>query len=239
MTIEKYVSGMRAGLNERARNLGNKIYDGLGDGLASDVDLVKGAKNGLIGVVALTVAGLSSGCVTPAGNRFGKSLVKAHMHSYVVRDAENRSDAQHDRGERVGSSPIEHKRKLIVQYWKDFNGNGKLDKGEVLGKVDGAVNLDEYGLSVDLKTTSISPITFFVLDSSGNKISQGRREGKKTWMGYTSSPKVTSGDWIDNLNGVSKESPGKYTIYVQQDECSEVFKKEINITRDLVELSND
>jgi len=232
MTIEKYVSGMRAGLNERARNLGNKIYGGLGDSLASDVDLVKGAKRGVAVLTLLGVAGLNSGCVTPAGKRFGEGLVKSGIRAHVIRNAENESDAQYAgkieeaRQEyRAQANPIEHKRKLIVQYWKDFNGNEKLDKGENLGDIDGPIDFSKYNIRVELRTNSGAPISFFALDSDGDRIAFVGEHETNNW--YNDSSK----DWIGNLHEAGKNKAGKYTIYARQNGCSKVFKKSITTVR--------
>jgi hypothetical protein len=149
MTIEKYVSGMRADLNKQARNFGNKIYDGLGDKLASDVDLKKGAKKGIAVLTLLVGVGLNSGCVTPQGRQFGQSLVKRSIYSTVDQDARNRSD-------RINAARQEYRIQANVPsikmyMWDDENGDRDPVASELLGKISGSVkiNIGKLGLYAD------------------------------------------------------------------------------------------
>lgn len=130
------------------------------------------------------------------------------------------------------------KMELLVQYWKDFNGNNKIDDGEVLGRVEESVNLDKYGLRVELVTSSSNAITYYVVDFDGNKIGQNKKITGYWFTNGYSDVWEDSADWIDTMNKVSKKRPGKYTIYAQQDGYIEVFKKMITIGRNKIELSN-
>jgi len=232
MGIEKYIGKVRTGLNAGARGLGNMVYDGLGDSLSSDVNLKKNTKKGVAALTLLGIVGLNSGCVTPAGNRFGKNLVRTYIRTSVVRNAKNRSDAQYRQVQRVRANPsVEYERKLVVQYWKDFNGNGKLDSGENLGDVDGPVDLSKYGLRVKLETASDEPITFFALDSEGNRLSPPEKDTWNDWINGSSN------DWIKNLHTAGKNKADRYTVYAQQEGCSKVFKKSITTVRNRKNLS--
>jgi len=122
-------------------------------------------------------------------------------------------------------------RKLVVQYWKDFNGNGKLDSGENLGDVDGPVDLSKYGLSIELETASDEPITFFALDSEGNRVAFVE---KRKISGYYNG---STNDWIKNLHTAGKNKADRYTVYAQQEGCSKVFKKSITTVRNRKNLS--
>ena len=193
-------------------------------------------KNGLVKILAVGAVLSSSGCLSTYGKHVARNLAYTSMQQAVVSEVRNSVEGPRGTTVNVGETNYNanknlSKRELVVQYWKDFNGNEKLDKGENLGKVEGSVNLDEYGLRVELTNLSQLPVTYFVLDSNGNKISQTIQKKPMFWYtgGYF-------GDWINILNRVSKEKPGEYTIYAQQEGCNEILKQTINITRDSVGL---
>ena len=231
MTIEKYVSG----IGEKIKNASNYVA-----GVFSKDSLKSGARAGLVGVLALGVAGLNSGCVTPAGKRLGQGLVKSGIRAHVVRSAENQSDAQYAQkidearqGHRNQANPVEHKRELVVQYWKDFNGDGKLSEGENLGDIDKPIDFNKYNIRVKLESTSDAPITFFALDSDDNRVAFLEKDAWKSWINGSSE------DWIGNLHKVGREKADKYTIYVRQQGCSKILKKTITTIRNKNNFSTD
>jgi len=117
---------------------------------------------------------------------------------------------------------------LIVQYYKDDNGDGKPQTDEVLGNIDGPINLDEFGLTVRLKTVRSGKINYTVRDWNGNLVgSTNSYAGRQ----FSTNSNILSGDFMDNLNGFSRENPGEFTFYIRQDGLDEIFKKEITITR--------
>ncbi|MCK4649913.1 hypothetical protein KAT36_01645 [Candidatus Pacearchaeota archaeon] len=253
MSLVDYVSKT----GEKVGEFGSRIYD-----VASASK--KAVNTGLVG---LAMCGLvaTSGCLSTYGKMAARDLAYTGMQQAVVsgvrselegrrdgqrvverssntRRRDNQREVGNNRGDVAnGNRGVQYvrERELVVQYYKDFNGNRILDTGEILGDVEESVNLDRYGLLVGLGTSSPLPIIYFVLDSNENKVSQGRSEGERVGWGYITSSNVFAGDWIDNLNGASKERPGEYTIYVQQDGCSKIFKKKINITRDSMGSSSE
>ena len=225
---------LRDSFNSGVRKLGNEIYDSLGDKLTSDISLKNMARGSLTGILAVGAMLPLSGCLSTYGKSVVRNLGYTTMQQAAVSGVRNSVEGSRGTTVNVGGDNYgSKKRELVVQYWKDFNGNRKLDVGEVLGKVEESVNLDKYGLNIELVTSSSRAIMFYVLDSENNKISQS---SQKKWRGgYTAAGHGDTNDWIDTLNNVSKTNPGEYTIYVQQDGHHEVFKQTINITRDSVE----
>ncbi len=185
--------------------------------------MVKGKRLGLVGKVILgagAVAGLvgTSGCAPAltgvAGYYYGKDK---------------------GRSEAVGGQPAEPiERQLAVRYWKDFNGNKKLDNGEIVGEVEdgGSVNMDKYGLMVSLDASRVpvrNTYTFYVLNSEGKRVSCSTHEN---YALYTASGSNKMTDALEALNHISKESPGEYTIHVQMGKFRpKFFKKTLTIER--------
>jgi len=171
MRIEKYVSGMRAGLNERARNLGNRVYDGLGDRLASDVDLRKAAKKGVALLTLLGVAGLNSACVTPQGKRFGRGLVGDYVRVRTIRNAENASDAQYAgkiEETRQGYRAQSNEPSIDMHMWDDENGDKDPVVSELLGKISGSVKINIGKLGLYVTSFKNGKARYVLKNSSGD-----------------------------------------------------------------------
>jgi len=230
---------IRSYLNSTARAVGNKIQPGLGDYLTRDINLegIKSrAKSGLVKKVGgpLVAVGLTVGLSGCLADNINPDIAASVGWSIADKVATDRIIKEMDKGRGENSydsrtSQQDNKRRLIVLYYKDFNGNGKVDKGELLGDVKDSINLDRYGLYIKFETPSNDPIIFFILNSNEEKVTQTISNRDHYW--YTS-PGVYSGDWIDKFNGISKENPGKYTLFVRQEGSTNIFRKTIEVLRD-------
>ena len=212
MNLTDKMSGMRKGFNSAVKYGGNKVYDGLGDVATADINLKDIAKVGLTGLV-LGNSLFNSGCGAVVGGYVGAKMAENNS-GQVKRD--EYSDG-----------------KLIVEYWKDFDGNGNIDSGEILGEVEGPINMDKYGLLVKLNSIGTRKMTFYALDSDGNRVGYTENSRGNGWA--TTVGNESTKNWIGGLNDASKERPGEYTIYVERAERAgypTIFKKTIAIERD-------
>lgn len=194
----------------------------------------KSFKPGLVGRIGLGVmagvGGLVGGC-TPQGKAF------VDVMGYSVAGAVIRKEIEGPRGTTVNvnnavpvgsrgyNAPVIDDRKLYVWVYKDKNGDGSCDaKTEILGEVDGPVNLSEIGLAVYLRGSSKSGIVnYSTWNSNGDLIGEGVGEGTR-WF-YTIGG-LFSGDFLDELNG----SPdGEYKIKAFDN--GKTFSKDITIFR--------
>jgi len=210
MRIGDYVAGKREWLNDGVRKEGNLVCGGLGDVLASDISPRRALSVGLAGL-AIGGSVSNSGCASVVGGVVGYKLAEGASE-----------DPRQINQER------ENKRQLVVQYWKDFNRNGRPDGGEVLGEVEGSVNLDEYGIHVSL-TYAAGWMTFYVLDAEENRVSCTPDTRFSSW--WTSDKDDRPTDFIEVLDQVSRKNPGEYTICANQGVGDKVFRKTIIITR--------
>jgi len=233
--------GLRYYLNSKVRMTGNKIHPGFGDYLTHDISLknfkgsVRGGLVKKIGgpVVAVGLAVGLSGCLADNINpdiaaSVGWSIADKVATDRVIKELDKGSgENSYD----SGTSQQDNKRRLIVLYYKDFNRNGKVDEDEILGEVGNSINLDRYGLYIKFETPSNNPVIFFVLNSIDEKI-VGTKDDKGYFDYWYTIPDLYSGTWIDRFNGISKENPGKYTIFARQEGSTKVFKKTIKVLRD-------
>lgn len=207
MSLADYVSGARQKLND---GVGKIPY--FGKALTTDINPVVAGRAALSGLIIGSMT-LNSGCGAVVGGYVGAKIAESG-------------------GSLVSQANDEAYGKLSVEYWKDFNGDGNLGKGEVLGEVENSVNLDDYGLRVRLINIGRRRMTFYALDSKGNRIGYTGDTSEKIWG--TVAGHKTADSWMGSLDDISKRNPGEYTIYVERTERSgypTIFKKKIIIER--------
>ncbi len=170
-----------------------------------------------LAIVGLVAAGFGSlcGCANNAGEAICKNGSISGNEQAVV---------QTDESVAQPITPVDQ-RELEIWIYQDKNGNGKCEiDTEIIGEVNGPVNLNEFGLAVYLAKTVSSKILYSSWDSNGNLLGEGRMDGSRLFSTETN---LLTGDFLDELNG----SPdGEYKISALN--RGDTFSKKITIHRD-------
>ena len=67
----------------------------------------------------------------------------------------------------------------MIERWND-DGNGVVDKGEILGDIGNSVDGRNVGMRIYMPGSSFSPVTYTLLDSGDNVISRTYCPKKKS-----------------------------------------------------------
>ena len=221
---------LRDSFNSGARNLGNGIYDGLGDKLTSEINPKDIARKGLLGILAVGTVLPLSGCLSTYGRSVARDLACTGMQQAVV--SEVRNSVEGPRGTTVnvgGDESPQHWCSLKVWKYKDFDNNCKFDgQTEILGPVnDGdTVNLDKVGIAMYISSTWSNERSYSVVDSNYNRLAVIRGPPAEEIM--YASDNLASNPFMEVLNNLDA---GNYTIYASLGNAYK-FSKKITIVRD-------
>jgi len=209
---------LRKRFNERARNIGNNIYSGLGDIATTEV-----SKKGLVALATVGSLGLLSGCAEmgaamlndddPDNNMLGAIMYTHGTHDQRMEEArEGRSEVNVYTNNAQSPQDITPQGLFTYNKWIDYNNNGIVGTQELEGLNKRTFNLDKEDMNVFLYTPG----------KAGNVIYRSFNDKKEivgesvffypNVKGHRIGPQTKSRSPPDFMDIVKENGPGNYKI---------------------------